>query len=91
MKHIKMVAEMATWQGVSFKENPTQVLGMIERFGEILSEMLVDWNWTDGEGDPLPKPKKNPDAIGELTFEELNWLIEAMAENLGKMRKPQGN
>lgn len=90
MKHIRMVAEMATWQGASFQENPTEVLSMLDRFGEILSQLLVAWNWTDGEGDPLPQPKKNPDVIGELTIDELMWLMQAMADNLGTLGQ-QGN
>lgn len=90
MKHIRSVAEMATWQNASFQENPAEVLTMLGRFGEILSELVIAWNWTNEEGKALPHPKANPDAFDELTIEELTWLIEAMSEHLGKVG-PRGN
>ncbi len=50
-----------------------------------LAETLVDWNWVDGDGAPLPKPE--PDKPEEmmarlpqiLTEWEMDWLLETVA------------
>ncbi|MDY6957629.1 MAG: hypothetical protein SVK08_00595 [Halobacteriota archaeon] len=45
---------------------------------EELASHLVGWNWTDNNGDPLPQPHKNPEAIKLLTEDELLWLVSAV-------------
>ena len=42
-----------------------------------LSKRIVDWNWTDNGGEPLPKPYKAPDVLEELDNDELMWLLGA--------------
>jgi hypothetical protein len=43
----------------------------------IIDKMIVDWNWEDDEGKPLPIPAENPGTVGELPFQESSWLISA--------------
>lgn len=40
-----------------------------------LAARVIDWNWTDLEGQPMPKPHNNPAAIRELTVDEILWLL----------------
>ena len=41
---------------------------------DVLQDRVVDWNWTDDVGKPLPKPYRNPDAFRALRIEELMYL-----------------
>lgn len=56
-------------------ENAPDAEGSLSKVCEALSERVMDWNWTDNSGEPLPKPYKNPDVFQDLLNEELIWLI----------------
>jgi len=86
LKHLRAVAEMATWQDVDWGKNMTEALDAIGRIGHVLSQVVVAWNWQDEDGEPLPQPKNNPDVFGELELEQLVWLIEHMAAHVGKLQ-----
>ena len=45
-----------------------------------LSNKVVDWDWTDLNGEPLPKPYHNPDVFKQLAEEEIVWLSSALVE-----------
>ena len=45
-----------------------------------LSNKILDWNWTDFEGNPLPKPFKNPEVFKDISEDELIWLSGALVE-----------
>ncbi|MBN1430441.1 MAG: hypothetical protein JXB07_18875 [Anaerolineae bacterium] len=53
-----------------------------------LAESLVDWNWVDNDGNPLPKPTPDdPEAsiqmlLGNLRHDEIDYLSEKLAEFL---------
>ena len=40
----------------------------------VLQRRIVEWNWTDDLGNPLPQPLNNPDAFQSLRIEELMYL-----------------
>jgi hypothetical protein len=40
-----------------------------------LADRLVDWNWTDRRGNPLPKPDGSPDLLRRLTNAEVAYLM----------------
>lgn len=42
---------------------------------KLLARHIVDWNWVDDEGKPLPKPKEDAEVIDELTNEESEFLV----------------
>lgn len=44
----------------------------------LLASHIVDWNWVDDEGDPLPLPKDDPAVVEELTNEESEFLIQLL-------------
>ncbi len=52
-----------------------------------VSNRVKDWNWTDLEGEPLPKPYRNPEAVKALTNDELLWLIKAISDETPGERK----
>lgn len=43
------------------------------------SEHVVEWNWVDGDGQPLPSPRMNPDAFTELLADELSYLGKCLS------------
>jgi len=51
-----------------------------------LSSKIVEWNWTDMTGEPLPQPYKNPDVIKGLNEMELIWLSTALVETGGQRK-----
>lgn len=56
--------------------------GAIDGVYDLLAETVVEWNWVDDEGNPLPQPKDDPDVFRrELVLDEVQYLIENL--NLG--------
>ncbi len=43
---------------------------------ELLVKSVVDWNWTDDEGEPLPLPKDDPAVLDDLDADEVAFLVE---------------
>jgi len=45
---------------------------------DLLAASIVEWNWVDDNGDPLPIPNSDPDVMKTvLVHEEINWLTSA--------------
>jgi len=45
---------------------------------ELLTKHIVDWNWQDDNGEPLPKPRETADVIDELTNGETEFLVNLL-------------
>ena len=43
---------------------------------EIIVKSVLEWNWTDDNGDPLPLPKDEPSVLEDLDAEEVAFLVE---------------
>jgi len=57
-----------------------------DRTGRRLLEVaILDWNWTDDNGDPLPLPKDAPGLLENIPQQESNWL----SENAGMTRNAE--
>jgi len=41
---------------------------------QIIQEHVLDWNWVNNAGEPLPSPSDNPDVVDELTENEATFL-----------------
>ena len=52
-----------------------------------LSKRVIEWNWTDLTGDPLPQPYKNEEVLKSLTEDELLWLLVAISGETKGERK----
>ncbi len=48
-----------------------------ERLCAYLAPRIVDWNWTDDAGRPLPKPDGTTAPLLLLNAQEINWLLAA--------------
>ncbi len=49
-----------------------------EEIVQALQRQIVDWNWTDEHGQPLPKPDERElflDALRWLSPDEVTWLM----------------
>lgn len=83
LKHLRGVAEMATFADVSFQDNPGEAMDAFGRIGALLSQVIMAWDWLGEDGEELPQPSGNAAVFEELTFDELMWLIGEMAKSVG--------
>lgn len=44
---------------------------------DLLRQCVVDWNWVDDDGQPLPAPH-DPAAIGALNVDEVQFIVRAL-------------
>lgn len=47
---------------------------------EMLAEHIIDWDWVDDHGQPLPVPNGDVDVIAQLTMEETNLLSDLLTD-----------
>lgn len=45
---------------------------------DALRTHIVEWNWVDDAGNPLPQPREDPGVIDRLTVEETNFLAQTL-------------
>lgn len=50
---------------------------------DLIVASVVEWNWTDDDGLPLPLPKDNPAIIDELDADEVAFLVEQISGSFG--------
>lgn len=48
---------------------------------ELLATTIVEWNWTDDHGEPLPDPEDDPSVIDNLTVAEVRFLVDAISSS----------
>jgi hypothetical protein len=44
----------------------------------LLSGLVLDWDWVDDDGNPLPKPSEDAGVFDALTFQEQMFLVTAL-------------
>jgi len=52
----------------------------------LLANHIIEWNWVDDEGKPLPCPKEDPQVVDELTNEESEFLVNLLMGNKGEAK-----
>lgn len=52
-----------------------------------IARRLVDWNWTDDLGHPLPKPDGSPAPLAPLSPEEILYLLTVVTAEAPAERK----
>jgi len=50
---------------------------------DLLRSHVLEWNWVDDNGDPLPQPQESVEVFDELTDDELRFLTEKLTGNEG--------
>lgn len=48
---------------------------------ELLATTIIEWNWTDDRGEPLPDPEDDPSVIDNLTVAEVRFLVDAISSS----------
>lgn len=56
----------------------------------LLPSMIVDWNWTDDDDNPLPLPSTDRSVLDDLEMEEALWLVERITPLVKIDRKNSG-
>jgi hypothetical protein len=51
------------------------------------AEVLLDWDWVDGDDKALPKPHQNPDVFDLLTMAEVFTIAEALSPFAQRQKK----
>jgi len=63
-----------------------EVCEELEALSYILKGNVIDWNWTDDDGNPLPNPRENPEIIETLVGEETNFLSALIRGSEAKVK-----
>ena len=61
---------------VEAKESGKITIGVLEALVPMLKRIVVDWDWVDDEGNPLAKPKDDPDVIDALHIDEQTFIVD---------------
>lgn len=64
-----------------FEQKDDEDFDKIEWGVELLIKHIVDWNWVDDDGEPLPLPKDDPDVIDELTNAESELIAKLLVSS----------
>lgn len=70
VKEIKALRKRANDQDSEF-----DVFGMGM---SLVAEHVLDWNWVDDDGEPLPAPQESPEVLDELTSDEANLIARLL-------------
>jgi len=60
------------------REKTEEDFNSFEEGLELLSAHIVEWNWVDDEGEPLPSPLNNSEVLDMLTDEEATHLVQLL-------------
>lgn len=45
----------------------------------LIASHVLEWNWVDYDGNPLPNPQENPEVVDTLSQDEADFLSDAVA------------
>jgi hypothetical protein len=48
---------------------------------DLVSAHVLEWNFVDDEGEPLPQPAEKPEVVDELTEEEATFIVLALTNS----------
>ena len=71
-------------------ENEQMVALMDDSFDtviRVLSQRIVEWDWTDDAAEPYPQPHRNPEVLRSLRMDELYYLVLAVRGETAGERK----
>lgn len=72
-----VVFQRATWGIIQSVNTDGDSAGVA-----LLRAVIVDWDWVDDDGNPLPLPSADPQILDRIPQVELDWLLD----NSGIMR-----
>ena len=65
--------------------------GALEAVCKELSDLIIDWELWDDEGNSLPKPYQNPDAfmkLAEVDSDAFLWINTVIQSSIDKLFEP---
>lgn len=69
------IAKYGAYMGVGVADiPPATLIEMQEANDDLIVKNVVEWNWVDDNGDPLPLPRNQPDIVDALTEAEAKFL-----------------
>ena len=75
----------------------SEIEDVIERMGDdlqsfksgsqIIANHVLEWNWVDDDGGPLPLPSGDAEKVGLLTTEEYKGLLDILLGDKAEQKK----
>lgn len=76
--HLREFMEMVNFsvpEGEKLSWSDERFMGQYNRVVRVLSGMVYNWNLTDDEDKPLPRPYKNEEVLSRLSLDELQYIV----------------
>ena len=87
MKRTGKVEDLDSVEDKNSPEAVQAVLTSVEFTREMVSGFVLDWNWVDDAGEPLPNPFGNPEVVKLLTDAELSELVKMLTIDAEDVKK----
>lgn len=58
---------------------------------DVVRTVVVNWNWVDDAGQPLPLPSADPDVLDLLTDAEIGFIGKALGAETEKKAQPRSS
>lgn len=82
LSELRNVMEMATFASqegtTDLVLSDPRVMNQYSRLTRYLSDVIFNWNFTDEDGNVLPRPYRQPEVIENLSFDEINYLTSKL-------------
>lgn len=70
--------------GLAQSRDEVAIAQLEQEANETMANLVLEWNWVDDDGNPLPQPFGNPAVFTRLTISEISFLGECMNPESGK-------
>jgi len=91
LKVMRTLSTVAHVQSLDPTQDPEAFGDAAEALVSVLATQIIDWTWTDHDGEPMPRPRQKTDfveALWTLETYELVWLQQHMADGAKVPNRP---
>ena len=83
LRVMRMVARFGELDGADVDEQTAEYGAAAEELIAVLARQIVDWSWTDEEGEALPRPRADRAGFVETLWDLENYELRWLQEHLG--------
>lgn len=71
----RMLREYGAFMGKGVQDVPPEKIEEMQAQNDaLIARNVIEWNWVDEDGDPLPLPQKSPEVLDDLTESETKFI-----------------